>query len=1826
MNLRISSKLAVLALVLISIFARGTANAATVALTATTYNVSEAQGEFLVPVKLASILTGTTGSVTVTAVDATALNGVNYNFTSQVVTWNSGDAALKYVPISITDSGIPNGSILKFTVTLSTPTGAVTLGTPVSTSVQILSAHSLTNSTIKLENSSYVKREPVGVLTGTMPFLVDFTRAGDPNLPMSVTFSTMDGTALSTGTSKPNFVAVNGSIALTGTAMVVVTNTNGVFAPALSGTSPVPAGASLVTGTINVPILHDTAAPLATPQFSVFLNSPTGGVVTRFSSIGRILDIDATVPVLEFSSEEYYFTQGQTGAAVTVYRSGTAAGSFTMNSADGTALAGTDYTAVAASLSLVSGTGVGSELVSQPITISATGQTFQPLYFNLSLGVSGTNPLLGAINQATVYIKSVASNQAVMQFDSPTYLVSQAADSIATAQLLVQRSGNLNQTSQVNFLTVPGTAEANIDYQTRFGTLIFAPGEVSKSIDVTINPSSSITGPLTFSVALSSGTTISGTASGTTTLGAYANAVVTIAPNPQQNVVSFVTPSYAINEDSLVSGTLVGATTQIGVQLTRSAADRNQDVTVYAYTRQGTAKEGIDYVAIPQSNPVVIVFNGATNETYKTFTVAAKPDTLPESTETFNVVLRDPVNAVLGVQSSAEVDIHDNDNTGTVQFTVTDYLVNEGDGTVTLGVALVRSGDAPSTVTVPYQLSAGTASADRFNASSGTVTFGPNVSYQQITIPLVDDRIVQPAQTFSVTLLSPPGSGVTLGTNVSASVTLTDNDGDNYVEFESATYGDTEPDGAGHKLVQVRLRATRNGGTNVPLAIDYEITPGTALAGTDYEYDSSVTHTAYFSPGDSVVDISVPILNDGESTGTKEFTLRLKKNITPDGDFTGVGPQANARFRIFEVDVSTTQAQFISPEFSVKEGGPALQIPIIRLGPYLQADSTVYYQTRLASTDPNPNQDTAIPGRDYQGVSGSVVFHPLKDAAGRIYGQETLKFISVPIYDNGLNTGDLRFKVLITSADNIKYGSQMDVIVTIRDAEVGNQVQFAQTDFTALSTDATANVVVTLNPTGNTNITSTIDYIVSGITANNGVDYNAATGTLVFSPADFVGLLPGQFPKKTISIPLVAGALYVDQTKQFSVALVRPSSGVIIRDPANATVTIADGKTLGLPKVAVTVPAASARIPNDGTIPGVFTITRSGALASATNAITVNYELLGTAVPGPTLDGAYDYQRGVLTGSCVIPAGSLSVNIPVVTNKNPNANGDVSLILNLVASTPDPITNRLTYVMGASVTGTITIVDVDQSGLGVTMTADNRYPLVTDQVVYTITVKNQGAAGDAFGVNLTQFLPKGVQFLTSDWPSTMTATTSGTLVNFDLGIIPNSSTFVVKVAVQPTSALTFDSTATVTTTSGDQYQADNAATERIYVRRSVEVPAVSVFGAGDAYELTPLVDTTTKTSYLGSYPGLFTFTRTGDTTLPLQVNYVVSGTAPNPIAQPGSKYAVLTGQIKIPSGSKSASLYVNPFNNGTVDGVQSVAVTVTLPTGDTYTIGGSPSAYINIIDDDVPVIKVKATTPLAWETGPVKGYFTISRNNAPGYALDVACSLGGTAVSGTDFIAYSPPPSATSGTHVLSGSQGIVTIPAGQSSVLVEIRPIANLLIDGQRAVNLTLTPATAPANNGTSIQQPLAYSIASGGGTDIVTIGDKMTAYLSQALADRTATRSTGKMGRMIFNRKGDLTQPVTVNYSLAGLAKYGVDYKLVVKPIKPTIGTTSTAVVTSSLGKFKGKISFAPGVEAVALYVVPIKVTPSLSVASVIVSITGSTAYQFSDTVSKSTVNIYR
>ena len=210
---------------------------------------------------------------------------------------------------------------------------------------------------------------------------------------------------------------------------------------------------------------------------------------------------------------------------------------------------------------------------------------------------------------------------------------------------------------------------------------------------------------------------------------------------------------------------------------------------------------------------------------------------------------------------------------------------------------------------------------------------------------------------------------------------------------------------------------------------------------------------------------------------------------------------------------------------------------------------------------------------------------------------------------------------------------------------------------------------------------------------------------------------------------------------------------------------------------------------------------------------------------------------------------------------------------------------------------------------------------------------------------------------------------------------------------------------------------------------------------------------------LTATPGTFIVRReaTDNLSVPLAVAYTVSGTAVG-----GTDYEALTGVVTIPADKTSAVIEVTPLYTGTEE---TRTVAVALAAG-SYTLSGTTSGEIEINSGRISVSIAKGGD--ADKETATSGYFIISRgeNDSTAVAVKVYISASGTATEGTTY----------------SALPTYVTIPAGEESVKVFIKPLDDANVSADTTVTLTITGDAYDITGSAAASANIAYAETWGG------------------------------------------------------------------------------------------------------------------------------------------------
>ena len=456
-----------------------------------------------------------------------------------------------------------------------------------------------------------------------------------------------------------------------------------------------------------------------------------------------------------------------------------------------------------------------------------------------------------------------------LQFSAPTFSVNE--DGTPVAAVTVTRTGSSVGTASATVNLTNGTATAPGDYNNAPISVNFANGDTAaKTITIPIVNDTLVEGTETVNLTLGSPTGA--------TIGTQSTATLNIVDNDTlpPSALQFSAPTFSVNED----GTPIAA-----VRVTRTGSSAGA-VSATVNLTNGTATAPGDYT----NSPIAVNF-GAGDTTPKTVTIPIVNDTLVEGNETVNLSLTSPTGATIGTQSTATLNIVDNDSA--LQFSAPTFSVNE-DGTPIAAVRVTRTGSSAGAVSATVNLTDGTATAPGdYTNSPITVNFGSgDTTPKTVTIPIVNDILLEGNETVNLSLGTPTGNA-TIGTQNTASLNIVDND--SILQFSSPTFSVNED---GTPIAAVRV--TRTGSSAGAVSATVNLTDGTATAPGDY------TNTAIpvnFGSGDTTPKtVTIPIVNDILLEGNETVNLSL---ASPTG--ATIGTQNTASLNIVDNDVALAQ-------------------------------------------------------------------------------------------------------------------------------------------------------------------------------------------------------------------------------------------------------------------------------------------------------------------------------------------------------------------------------------------------------------------------------------------------------------------------------------------------------------------------------------------------------------------------------------------------------------------------------------------------------------------------------------------------------------------------------------------------------------------------------------------------------------------------------------------------------------------------------------------------------------------------------------------------------
>ncbi|MCW8831168.1 MAG: DUF5011 domain-containing protein, partial [Gammaproteobacteria bacterium] len=364
-----------------------------------------------------------------------------------------------------------------------------------------------------------------------------------------------------------------------------------------------------------------------------------GNRADQVTRMVNVIEVNGVPGSLQFSSPVYSVIEGNPGVSITVTRVNGDFGAVSVDYVDvagGSAIAGSDYTAISGSLNFADG--VTSQIFSIDLIDDAVYEGDETVNLLLN-NVSGAS--LGAPFSATL---TITDNEPIpssgsLQFSSAAYNVN---ENDLTVSIVVSRTGGSYGTVGVDYASADGSAISGNDYTAASGRLSFADGEVSQVFTIDVIDDADYEGDETLSLMLSNPTGGAG-------LSSPSLAVLTISENdpvPPAGSLQFSAPVYSVSESS----------TTVSITVARVGGSSGVVGVDYA-SADSSATAGSDYMAVSGH------LSFADGVVSQVFSVDIIDDVDYEDDESLNLSLSNPVGgAGLSAPGTSMIIIENNDS------------------------------------------------------------------------------------------------------------------------------------------------------------------------------------------------------------------------------------------------------------------------------------------------------------------------------------------------------------------------------------------------------------------------------------------------------------------------------------------------------------------------------------------------------------------------------------------------------------------------------------------------------------------------------------------------------------------------------------------------------------------------------------------------------------------------------------------------------------------------------------------------------------------------------------------------------------------------------------------------------------------------------------------------------------------------------------------------------------------------------------------------------------------------------------------------------------
>ena len=1133
----------------------GSVTLPTVNLSVSSNTASEASATVITITATASAAV-TSAQTVALAVTGTGITSGDYSLGNSSITIANGAAQGSTTFTIMDDADVESTETA--VLTISSPSSGITLGSTISQNIEITDNDVLPNPIVNLSVSSNSASEAnATVITVTATASAAVTGAQTVSLAVSGTDITTGDYSLGNSTITITNGATQGSTTFTVMDDANVESTETAVLTISSPSSGISLGSTVSQ---NIEITDNDVLPNPTVNLSVSSN-------TASESNATIITVTATASSAVVGAQTVNLAVTGTNITVSDY----SLGNSTITISNGASQGSTTFTVL--NDVDVEGTETAVLTISNPSSAITLGSTISQ---NIEITDNDVLP------NPSVNL-SVSSNT--------------ASEANATIIMVTATASSAVVGAQTVDLAVTGTNITVSDYSLAGSTITIADGATQGSTTFTVLDDANVEGTETAVL------TINSPSSGIT-LGNTDSQNIDIADN---DVVSspFINLSVSSNTASEGSGA------SITVTATASAAVTGSQTVSLAVS--GTGISASDYSL---DNSTITIPSGATQGST---IFAVLDDAEVEGIETAVLTISNPSSGItLGSTVSQNIDIADNDvlPNPTVNLSVSSNSASEANATIII-VTASASAAVTGAQTVSLGVSGTGITATDYTLGSSTITITNGATQGSTTFTVVDDSDIESLET-AVLTINNPSSGITLGSNVSQNIEISDND---VLPNPTVNLSVSSSSASEANATVITITATAStavtGAQTVSLAIS-----GTGINTSDYTLGNS---TITIANGATQGSTTFTVVDDAEVEGTETVVLTISN------------PSSG-------ISLGSTISQNISITDNDVLPNPTVNLSVSS-NSASEANSTIITVTATASAAVTGVQTvslavsgTGITASDYTLGNSTITI-----ANGATQGSTTFTIVD----DAEVESIETATLTISGPSSGIALGSTVSQNITITDNDVlpNPTINLSVSSNSASEANAT---VITVTATASAVVTGvqTVSLAVSGtgITAS---DYTLGNSTITIANGATQG---------STTFTIVDDA-EVESIETATLTISGPSSGIALGSTVSQNITITDNDVLPNPTINLSVSSNSASEANAT----VITVTAT-ASAVVTGAQTVTLTVSGTgitnsdyALSSSTITIANGATQGLVTFSVLDDSDIEEEETATLTISNPSA-------------------------------------------------------------------------------------------------------------------------------------------------------------------------------------------------------------------------------------------------------------------------------------------------------------------------------------------------------------------------------------------------------------------------------------------------------------------------------------------------------------------------------------------------------------------------------------------